>query len=145
MKKATNAAAAASGKRPATDVDRYLAALPADRRAALERLRRMVRAAAPAAAETVSYHMPVFKHLGMLVGFASFKDHLTFFVMSTRQMKAHGASLKPYATTAGGVHFTVDRPLPAALVRRLVRARVAENEARRRQRLRKKGRRAVLP
>jgi uncharacterized protein YdhG (YjbR/CyaY superfamily) len=121
-------------------VDGYLAALPKDRRAALGRLRRIIRSEAPGASETISYHMPIFKHHGMLVGFASFKEHLTFFVMSTRTMKAHRAELNTYETTAGGIHFTPAKPLPVALVRKLVRERVKENGERDQKRRKKRGR-----
>ncbi len=127
-----------AGRQP-KGVDGYLASLPPDRRAALEKLRRTIKAAAPKAVETFSYRMPVFKYLGMLVGFASFQDHLSFVVMSTGTVKAHREELEGYETTAGGVHFTVEKPLPESLVSKLVLSRVAENEERDRKRRLKKG------
>ena len=114
----------------ATNVDEYLAALPVRARAALEKLRRTIRAAAPKATEVISYQVPIFKLHGGLVGFAAFEDHCSFFVMSPAVMKAHKDDLKPYSTATGTVHFTADKPLPAALVKKLVKARIKENEAR---------------
>jgi uncharacterized protein YdhG (YjbR/CyaY superfamily) len=126
---------------PARTVDGYLAKVPRPQRAALEKLRKAIRSVAPEAAETISYQIPVFKHFGMLVGFAAFKEHLTFFVMSVAVMKAHREALRPYETIKGGIHFTADRPLPVSLVKKLVRARVKENEERDLLRREKKRRR----
>jgi uncharacterized protein YdhG (YjbR/CyaY superfamily) len=122
---------------PSKDMDEYLAPLPPDARAALEGLRAVIKAAAPAATETISYQIPTFKHAGrMLVGFAAAKNHCTFHVMSTAVMDAHAAELEGFATGKGSVRFVPGKPLPAELVARLVRARIAENEAARRVRRR---------
>jgi uncharacterized protein YdhG (YjbR/CyaY superfamily) len=115
---------------PTKDVDDYLAAVPPDARAALEKLRETIRAAAPEAVQVISYGVPTFRHHGGLVAFAAFKDHCSFFVMSPAVMEAHRADLRGYDTAKGTVHFSADKPLPAALVRKLVKARIAENEAR---------------
>jgi len=119
---------------PAKDVNAYLAALPKEQRAALQKLRKIIKAAAPKAAEVISYRIPVYKHQGMLVGFAAFKNHCSFFVMGREAMEAHKRELKRYSTARGTVHFTPEKPLPAALVRKLVRARIAENDSRRKKR-----------
>ena len=111
-------------------VDEYLNGVPEEARAALERLRGAIRAAAPEAIETISYRVPTYSHHGPLVGFAAFKNHLSFFVMSTAVMDAHGEQLELYDTAKGTIRFQADRPIPAALVKKLVKARVAENEAR---------------
>ena len=74
--------------------------------------------------------MPMFKHHGMLVGFAAFKDHCSLF-MSTAITSALKKELAPYDTSKGTIRFTADRPLPTALVKKLVKARLAQNEARR--------------
>jgi uncharacterized protein YdhG (YjbR/CyaY superfamily) len=111
----------------ATSVDEYLRALPKEARAALERLRKTIKAAAPEATEATSYGMPTFKDHGPLVGFAAFKNHLSFFVMSTSVMEAHKKDLEAYDTTRGTIHFTVDEPLPAALIKKLVKKRIEEN------------------
>lgn len=115
---------------PAKDVSAYLAALPKEQRAALQKLRKTIKSAAPKATEVISYRIPVYKHCGMLVGFAAFKNHCSFFVMGREAMQAHKEELQRYSTATGTVHFTPAKPLPAGLVRRLVRARIAENESR---------------
>jgi uncharacterized protein YdhG (YjbR/CyaY superfamily) len=112
------------------DVDDFLARVPEDARAALEKLRRTIRAAAPKATEGIGYAIPTFYHRGPLVAFAASKNHCGFYVMSPAVMKAHQDELKPYDTAKATIRFRADEPLPAALVRRLVKARIAENEAR---------------
>ena len=114
-------------------VEEYLAAVPEDQRAALERLRATILAAAPEATEAIAWQMPAFKHRGRaLVGYAAFKDHCSFFPMSGAVMGRFRDELAPFSTSKGTIRFTVDRPLPKTLVRKLVKARLAENEARRR-------------
>jgi uncharacterized protein YdhG (YjbR/CyaY superfamily) len=112
-----------------TDVDEYLGAIPEDERAALTRLRREIKAAAPAATEGISYQVPTFKHEGRpLVGFGAAKNHCAFYVMSPEVMRAHEAELAGYDTGKGSIRFSASEPLPSALVRKLVEARIAENE-----------------
>jgi len=113
----------------AKDVDAYLAALSPDARAALTKLRKQIRAAAYNATEGISWGMPSFRLEGQLVGFAAFKDHCSFFPMSVEVMDALGKEIEPYRTSKGTLQFTTDRPLPAALVRKIVKARIAENKA----------------
>jgi uncharacterized protein YdhG (YjbR/CyaY superfamily) len=115
---------------PAKNIDAYLATVPAEARAALQNLRKIIRAAAPKATETISYRIPMFKYHGMLVGFAAFKDHCSFFPGAVLS-KAHRDELRPYGTSKGTIRFTPDKPLPAALVKKLVRERIKQNEARR--------------
>lgn len=115
---------------PATTIDEYLALQSSEVRAALEKLRKAIRAAAPKAAEWVSYQIPSFKHHGPLVGFAAFREHCSFFVMNTGLLEKHAAKLKGFELGKGTIQFTVDKPIPAPLVKILVRARIAENEAR---------------
>jgi uncharacterized protein YdhG (YjbR/CyaY superfamily) len=114
---------------PAIDVDAYLAAAPEDARAALEKLRKTIKAAAPKATEVISYQIPAYKHHGLLVGFAALKDHCTFHIMSTAVTRAHAAELKDYKLGKASIRFAPDKPLPAALVTKLVKARLAENES----------------
>jgi uncharacterized protein YdhG (YjbR/CyaY superfamily) len=115
---------------PAPTVDAYLAALPEDTRKALERLRRFIKAAAPKATEVISYQIPAYRQDGLLVGFAAAANHCTFHLMSTGVMRSHAALLEGYAVGKGSIRFGAETPLPAALVRKLVRARIAENRAR---------------
>lgn len=114
---------------PPTDVDDYLAATPEAARAALENLRKTIKAAAPNAAEVISYQIPAFRHHGLLVGFAASRDHCTFHIMSTEVTRAHASDLKGYKLGKASIRFAAGKPLPAALVRKLVKARIAENEA----------------
>jgi len=113
-----------------SSVEKYLAALPEKQRAALERLRKTIRAAAPEATEGISYQMPAFKHHGTLVAYAAFKDHCSFFPMSSKLIEEHKDELKAYDTAKGTIRFQADKPLPAALVRKIVKERIAQNEAR---------------
>jgi uncharacterized protein YdhG (YjbR/CyaY superfamily) len=116
---------------PAKDVDAYLASVPKEARAALLKLRKTIKAAAPQATEIISYQIPAYKHHGLLVGFAALKDHCTFHVMSVNVTRAHAAELKNYKTGKASIRFPANKPLPAALVKRLIKARIAENESRR--------------
>lgn len=115
---------------PAKDVDEYLASVPAQARTALETLRRTIKRAAPEAVERISYRIPVFYNRGMLVGFAAFKDHCSFFVMSPSVIDMYRKELESYDTSKGTIRFSPDRPLLTSLVKKLVKARVKENETR---------------
>jgi uncharacterized protein YdhG (YjbR/CyaY superfamily) len=119
----------AEQKDAANEVDDYLAKLPEEARAALEKLRKTIRAAAPKATEGFSYGIPAFKlHGRPLVSYAALKNHCSFFPMSPAVIEAHRKELEPYGTSKGTIRFSVDKPLPAALVRKLVKARIAESE-----------------
>jgi len=115
---------------PARNIDDYLAALPDDARITLEILRKAIKIAAPKAAEVISYQIPTYTYHGHLVGFAASKNHCTFHIMSTAVLRAHAAELKHYDLNKASIRFPADKPPPAALVKRLVKARIAENEAR---------------
>jgi len=112
------------------DIDEYLSTLSEESRVALQQLRKTIGSAAPTATEGISYGVPTFKHLGALVGFGAAKNHCSFYVMSTATMEAHADELESYDTSKGTIRFPPGKPLPAALVRKLVKARIAENEAR---------------
>ena len=111
-------------------VDQYLAAVPEPARATLGKIREAIRAAAPKdATEGLSYRMPAFFYKGSLVCYAAFKNHCSFFPMSLAAMRALEADLARCDTSKGTIRFPSDKPLSAALVRKLVKARVAEREA----------------
>ena len=113
-------------------IDQYLAGLSADQRAALEKLRQTIRATVPKAEECISYQLAAFRLDGMLlVGFGAGANHCAFYPMSSSTVAAHKVELKGYDTSKGTIRFQADKPLPAALVRKLVKARIAENEGRR--------------
>ncbi|HZN37281.1 MAG TPA: DUF1801 domain-containing protein [Planctomycetota bacterium] len=111
--------------------DDYLAGLPAGQRAALEKLRRNIRAAAPKAEECISYRMPAFRLDGkVLVLYAAMAKHCSFFPGSGTAVEAHSAALEGYSTSKGTIRFDTEKPLPAKLVRDIVRYRIVENAAR---------------
>ena len=114
----------------AKSVDDYLAALPEKQRRALESLRRAIKSAAPKATEGISYQIPAYKHEGVLVYFAAFKNHLSLFAITSGVRRQFAKDLKGFVQSKGTLRFTPEKPLPAALVKRMVKARVAENEAR---------------
>ena len=115
--------------RPKT-IDEYLAALSEDKRAALEKLRKTIRAAAPKAEECISYQLAAFRQNGMLVAFGATANHCAFYLMSSSTVEAYKDDLKDYDTSKGTIRFQADKPLPVALVRKLVKARIAENAGR---------------
>jgi uncharacterized protein YdhG (YjbR/CyaY superfamily) len=111
---------------PAKDVDAYLAAVPKDKRAALAKLRKDIRDAAPEATEVIRYGLPTFKLDGKsLVHFGAATRHCSLYGMS-RILAAHAAALKGYEVSKGTIRFPAGKPLPAALVSKLIKARVAE-------------------
>jgi len=111
------------------DIETYLGALPADQQRALRHIRKAIRAAAPQAEEAFVYGVPGFKLGGKgLVCYAGFKKHCGFYPMSPDVIEAHAAELQGYELAKGTIRFVTDKPLPAALVKKLVRARVAELE-----------------
>ena len=107
-------------------IDEYLAPLSKEKRAALEKLRRDIRSAAPGAQECISYNIPAFRLDGrMLVAFGAAAKHCAFYPGS-HPIEALGDELEGYDTSKGTIRFPVDRPLSATLVRKLVKARIAE-------------------
>jgi uncharacterized protein YdhG (YjbR/CyaY superfamily) len=116
---------------PAT-VEEYLATLPADRRNAVETLRRTIRAAAPDAVESIAYSMPAFRSQGgqFLVSYASYKRHFSLFPASGAVIEALGAEIAPYLAGKGTIQFPADRPIPVALVTKVIALRLAEVGAR---------------
>ena len=119
-----------------TTVEEYLDTLPGDRRAAVEDLRRTIRAAAPEATETIAYSMPAFRSHGgrFLVSYAAYRKHYSLFPASGAVIEALGAQLTPYLAGKGTIHFPAGQPLPLALVTKIVTVRLAENAERARAR-----------
>jgi uncharacterized protein YdhG (YjbR/CyaY superfamily) len=115
--------------KPEKTVDDYIASAPANRRAALTKLRKTIRAAAPKANEIVSYGMAGYKQGGKRVSyFAYWKSHTALYGTSRQFIKTNAAALKPYVQSKGTLQFPADKPLPYALVTKIVEARVAEIE-----------------
>ena len=112
----------------AKDVDAFLAAVPPDKRAELKKLRTTIKAAAPNATELINYGVPMFRLDGKnLVSYAAAANHCSFYVQSPAVMREFAAELKSYKQGKGSIQFSAEKPLPAALVTRLVKARIAEN------------------
>lgn len=116
------------------DVDAYLAKVPEPARSTLEKVRAAIRSAAPKdATEVLSYGMPAFRYKGRaVVAYAAFKNHCSFFPMQASLIDEMQDELKKYRTAKGTLQFPLDKPLPATLVRKMVKARLAENDIRNR-------------
>lgn len=113
----------------AAAVEAYLARVPEPAQTTLRTLRARICAAAPrAAVECISYGMPAFRYKGALVAYAAFKNHCSFFPMQASLIDAMQDELAGYRTSKGTLQFPIDQPLPAALVKKMVKARVTENE-----------------
>ena len=111
-------------------VESYLAAVPEPARSTLQKVRAAIRAAAPAeATEGLSYGMPAFRYKGALVCYAAFKNHCSFFPMNASLIEKMEEELKAYRTSKGTLQFPLDKPLPVSLVKKIVKARVAEKNA----------------
>jgi uncharacterized protein YdhG (YjbR/CyaY superfamily) len=120
--------------KPAADgtaaVEAYLARVPEPARTTLEKIRAAIRAAVPKdAEECISYGMPAFRYKGALVGYAAFRQHCSFFPMSGAMLDDFADDVKNYRTAKGTLQFPQDKPLSAALVKKMVKARVVQNEA----------------
>jgi len=112
-------------------VEEYLAKVPEPAQSTLRKVRASIKAAAPKeATEGISYGMPAFRYKGALVGYAAFKNHCSFFPMQASLIDAMKDELKAYRTAKGTLQFAMDKPLPATLIKKMVKARVIENEAR---------------
>jgi len=118
----------AKGKTKPATIDDYLAVIDDDKRAALERLRHAIRAAVPGAEECISYQLPAFRYSGkVIVWFGAGANHCAFYPGAV--VEAFRDELADYETSKGTIRFQPARPLPAALVRKLVKARIAKTAA----------------
>ena len=117
-------------RKPGT-IDEYLAGLRSDQRAALGRLRKTIRAILPKAEECISYRIPAFRLAGHVVaGFCARAAGCSYFPFSGSTFATLAKELRGYEKTRSSLHFTADEPLPAALVRKLLKARIAETRER---------------
>ena len=114
-----------------TTVDEYIAALPPERRAAMELLRSTIKTAVPEATEVISYKMPAFKSHGgqFLVSYDAYKKHYSLFPASDAVIQACGDELTPHLFGSGTIRFAADEPIPVALVTKILEVRWAENAA----------------
>jgi uncharacterized protein YdhG (YjbR/CyaY superfamily) len=111
-----------------TDVDEYIAGFPPGVRAILRKIRRTVRAAAPAAEEIISYRMPALRQRGVLVYYAAFKKHIGLFPPISGDAKLEKAAAR-YAGEKGNLRFPLDEPIPYGLIKRLTQLRARQDRA----------------
>ena len=135
MKKAKSSKSGSPTKRGRTpkNFDEYAATVPERARGALIKMREVIRSTAPSdATETISYGIPAFRHNGILVWFAAFSKHCSLFPTAS-VIEAFKSELKGYSVSKETIQFPVDKPLPIALIKKLVKARVAQNENKKRR------------
>ena len=131
MKKSTpgTRGSTVKGRSAPKDVDEYLARVPEPARSTLKKLREMIRTAAPSeATEVIGYRIPIVKYKGMLVGYAAFSNHCSFFPMSYAVIRTFKKELKAFPISKGTIRFPLEKPPTAALVKKLVKARVMEKD-----------------
>jgi uncharacterized protein YdhG (YjbR/CyaY superfamily) len=109
------------------DVDEYISGFPKETQKLLEQVRAVIKETAPKAEEVISYSMPGYKLNGSLVWFAGFSNHIGFYPRGSSAIKAFQQELVGYKTSKGAVQFPMDKPLPIALIKKMVKFRVAEN------------------
>jgi uncharacterized protein YdhG (YjbR/CyaY superfamily) len=115
------------------NVDEYLAGIPKSARSTLKQMRVAIRSALPSdATETISYKIPAFKRKNILVWFAAFSDHCSLFPTASI-IEEFKDELKGFSTSKGTIHFPTDKPLPTALIKKIVKARVKQDENKKRQ------------
>lgn len=113
---------------PAKNVDEYLKAFTGPQRETLDKVRSVIKATAPKAEEVISYGMPAYKQNGMVAYFAGFKNHCSYFPGSYAIMKQFEEELKPYNVSTGTIQFPIDKPLSSSLIKKMVLAKIKENE-----------------
>ena len=114
-------------RKKAATIDEYMATVKPDRRAALEKLRRTIHSIVPDAEECISYSMPAFRYEGeVIAGFLATAKGCSYYPFSGRTLSTMASDVAPYSQTKGALHFDPRRPLPVALVRKLLKARIAE-------------------
>jgi uncharacterized protein YdhG (YjbR/CyaY superfamily) len=115
----------------ANSVEAYLARVPEPARSTLNKMRAVIRSVVPAGTtEVISYGIPTFRYKRALVAIAAFRNHCSFFPMGSSALDAFKEELREFRVSKGMLHFPVDKPLPAALVKKIVKARLAQNEQR---------------
>ena len=131
--KSGNRGSAVKSTRAPKNVDEYLSGVPEPARGTLNKIRAAIRSALPPeATEGISYGIPTFNYNGPLVWFAAFSNHCSLFP-SAAVIEAFKDELKGFSTSKGTIHFPTDKPLPTALVKNLVKARIEQNESKKRR------------
>jgi uncharacterized protein YdhG (YjbR/CyaY superfamily) len=115
-------------KAVAKTVDQYLAGVPEPAQSTLKHIRKVIQSVVPkGTTEVISYGMPMFKFNGMLVGYAAFAKHCSLFPTGSGVIERFAKELVGYPTSRGTIRFPSDKPLPDSLIKKIVKARVAEN------------------
>jgi uncharacterized protein YdhG (YjbR/CyaY superfamily) len=128
-KTSVHGAAAMKGKAAAKTVDEYLAGVTEPARSTLQRIRAVIRSVVPAeTTEAISYGIPTFKYKRGLVAFAAFSNHCSFFPLGSSVLDSFKEELKEFRVSKGTLHFPLDKPLPTALLKKIVKARIEQNE-----------------
>jgi len=110
-------------------VEQYLAAVPEPARSTLKKVRTTIRASVPReTTELIRYRIPMFKYKGLLMGYAAFTHHCSLFPMGSSLLKEFARELEGYSLSKGTIRFALDKPFPAALLKKLAKARVEQNE-----------------
>jgi uncharacterized protein YdhG (YjbR/CyaY superfamily) len=115
-------------KAPPKNIDAYLKSFAGQQKETLDKIRSSIKAAAPKAEEVISYGMPAFKQNGIIAYFAGFKNHCSYFPGSVAVMKQFEEELKSYNVSKGTIQFPIDKPLSSSLIKKLVLAKINENE-----------------
>ncbi len=122
-----------TGKAAPKNTDEYLAGVPEPARTTLSKMRAIIQSVVPAeTTEAIGYGMPTFRYKGALVAFGAFSNHCSFFPMSAALIEQFKDDLLNYETAKGTIRFPLDKPLPTALVKKFVKARIAQNEQKKR-------------
>jgi uncharacterized protein YdhG (YjbR/CyaY superfamily) len=120
----------APGEKIPKTVDEYLDGVPEPQRSTLKKVRAVIQSLLPEeATEVISYRIPIVKYKGMLLGYAAYPNHCSLYGMSSTLLGPLKEDLKQYSTSKGTIRFAVDKPLPATLIRKLVKSAIAEKEA----------------
>lgn len=128
MKKTADSPTRRMGSTAPKTPDEYLAGIPEPAQATLRHIRAVIQSVVPKeTTEVISYGMPMFKFNGMLVGYAAFAKHCSLFPTGSGVIERFAKELKNYSTNKGTIRFPADKPLPDALIKKIVKARVAEN------------------
>lgn len=116
-----------SGKKPKTP-DEYLAGVPEPAHSTLQHIRAVIQSVVPKeTTEVISYGIPMFKYKGMLIAYAAYAKHCSLFPTGSGVIEKFSKELKNYSTNKGTIRFPADKPIPDALIKKIVKARVAEN------------------
>ena len=127
--KSGNRSSAGKGNSAPKNIDEYLAGVPEPARSTLNKIRAAIRSAVPAeATETISYGIPAFKHKRVLVWFGGFAKHCSLFPTAS-VIETFKKELNDFTTSKGTIQFPNDKPVPAGLIKKLVKARAAQSES----------------